>query len=165
MIYFVGLLGMKICVFFLIHFVPFIVKVGDWVLRWTEGNTAVQVIFVMLLFPVIMNAIQYYIVDTFIKKPMTPVDEMLAEDDDREGTLVDDEHDQRGALLAGLEDDGILGAEEGHVQKDAGKNLESPTHAKEALDGFQSIRTLYDRTVGREHSSSSYSGSSSSSHS
>ncbi|EHA23602.1 hypothetical protein ASPNIDRAFT_141681, partial [Aspergillus niger ATCC 1015] len=66
-IYFMGLLGMKICVFFLIQLLPFIVKVGDWALRWTEGNTAVQIIFVMLLFPVIMNAIQYYIIDTFIK--------------------------------------------------------------------------------------------------
>lgn len=162
-IYFIGLLGMKICVFFLIHFVPFIVKVGDWALRWTEGNTAVQVIFVMLLFPLIMNAIQYYIIDTFIKKPMTPVDEMLAEDDDREGTLVDDENDQRNALLAGLEDDGLLDAEEGHAKN--GKPLDSPLHAKEALHGFSSIRAMYDHTVGRMHSSSSSSGSSSSSHS
>jgi hypothetical protein len=33
---------MKICVFFLIELLPFIIKVGDWALRWTEGNAAVQ---------------------------------------------------------------------------------------------------------------------------
>jgi hypothetical protein len=70
MLYFVGLLGMKTCVFFIIQLLPFIVEVGDWALKWTEGNTAMQIFFVMLLFPVIMNAIQYYIIDIFIKKPI-----------------------------------------------------------------------------------------------
>lgn len=70
-IYFIGLLGMKVCVFFLIQLFPFIVKIGDWALQWTEGNTALQIIFVMLLFPVTMNAIQYYIIDIFIKKSMS----------------------------------------------------------------------------------------------
>ena len=41
--------------------------VGDWALRWTEGNETLQVVFVMLVFPVIMNALQYYIIDGFIK--------------------------------------------------------------------------------------------------
>ena len=67
MIYFLGLLGMKICVFFIFQILPWIVIVGDWALKWTEGNETVQVFFVMLLFPVIMNALQYYIIDSFIK--------------------------------------------------------------------------------------------------
>lgn len=58
---------MKICVFFIFQICPWIVRIGDWSLRWTEGNEAIQVAFVMLLFPVIMNAIQYYIIDSFIK--------------------------------------------------------------------------------------------------
>ncbi|KAL4885356.1 vacuolar membrane protein-domain-containing protein [Aspergillus karnatakaensis] len=98
-IYFIGLLGMKTCVFFLIQMIPFIVKVGDWALRWTEGNTAIQIIFVMLLFPVIMNAIQYYIIDIFIKKP-------LSHDNlENEGSEDDHDRDDRHALLAGLDDD------------------------------------------------------------
>ncbi|PGH19047.1 hypothetical protein AJ79_00081 [Helicocarpus griseus UAMH5409] len=115
MIYFVGLLCMKTCVVVLIHMLPFIVKVGDWALRWTEGNTAVQIFFVMLLFPVIMNAVQYYIIDIFIKKPIPteqghhriPGEEeaenealfdeaMMAEDDDRH---------HRSALLASMDSD------------------------------------------------------------
>ncbi|KZF24404.1 hypothetical protein L228DRAFT_259632 [Xylona heveae TC161] len=70
-IYFCGLLGMKICVFFLFELLPWLGRVGDWALRWTEGNERVQVFFVMLLFPVIMNALQYYIIDSFIKGQVT----------------------------------------------------------------------------------------------
>ncbi|KAJ5668764.1 hypothetical protein N7462_009834 [Penicillium macrosclerotiorum] len=99
-IYFMGLLGMKVCVFFLITLLPFIVKVGDWALRWTEGNTAIQIAFVMLLFPVIMNAIQYYIIDHFIKKPLS-YDLYTAD-----GTIDDGDDDvhRREALLSGLDE-------------------------------------------------------------
>lgn len=58
---------MKLCVFLIFQISPWIIDVGNWALRWTEGNETVQVIFVMLVFPVIMNAIQYYIIDGFIK--------------------------------------------------------------------------------------------------
>ena len=66
-IYFLGLLGMKACVFVIFQLCPWIVRVGDWALKWTEGNETVQVFFVMLFFPVVMNALQYYIIDGFIK--------------------------------------------------------------------------------------------------
>lgn len=101
-IYFIGLLGMKICVFFLIELFPFIVEIGDWALRWTEGNTAVQITFVMLLFPVIMNAIQYYIIDTFIKKPLSH--DLYAEDNAINGPITNDDLHRQEALLGGLED-------------------------------------------------------------
>jgi hypothetical protein len=67
-IYFLGLMGMKICVLIIFLVLPWISRVGDWALRWTEGNEVLQVMFVMLVFPVIMNATQYYIIDSFIKK-------------------------------------------------------------------------------------------------
>lgn len=109
MIYFFGLLGMKICVFFLIQLLPFIVKIGDWALRWTEGNTALQIIFVMLLFPVIMNAIQYYIIDTFIKRPLSRTHELLQEDDEVEDALLDDGRTPHNALLSSAEDADTFG--------------------------------------------------------
>ena len=59
---------MKICVFFIFQIFPLIAWVGDWALRWTEGNEVVQITFVMFIFPVIMNAVQYYIIDGFIKE-------------------------------------------------------------------------------------------------
>lgn len=105
MIYFVGLLGMKTCVFFIIHLLPFVVKIGDWALRWTEGNTAVQIFFVMLLFPVIMNAAQYYIIDIFIKKPMSDNKHSTFDSEPFDASPMDDDPHYRSALLADLEDD------------------------------------------------------------
>ncbi|KAL5120786.1 hypothetical protein ACEQ8H_001267 [Pleosporales sp. CAS-2024a] len=66
-IYFIGLFLMKLCVLAIFAFLPWIAWVGDWALRWTEGNTAVQITFVMFIFPLIMNALQYWIIDNFIK--------------------------------------------------------------------------------------------------
>ncbi|KAI9892083.1 MAG: hypothetical protein M1814_001789 [Vezdaea aestivalis] len=68
LIYFLGLMGMKLCVLLLFAILPWISKIGDWALRWTEGDERVQVFFVMLFFPVVMNAIQYWIIDGFIKE-------------------------------------------------------------------------------------------------
>lgn len=106
MIYFIGLLCMKTCVFFIIQLLPFIVKIGDWALRWTEGNEAIQIFFVMLLFPVIMNAVQYYIIDTFIKKPISAGNDPLAASHSFDAAMADDDRHHRSALLAGLDDDG-----------------------------------------------------------
>ncbi len=92
MIYFLGLLGMKICVFFIFQILPWIVIVGDWALKWTEGNETVQVFFVMLLFPVIMNAIQYYIIDSFIKNQKPTDHEPIPSEDGN-----DDQGDEDGA--------------------------------------------------------------------
>ncbi|OJJ43293.1 hypothetical protein ASPZODRAFT_74846 [Penicilliopsis zonata CBS 506.65] len=158
LIYFVGLLGMKICVFFLIQLFPFIVKVGDWALRWTEGNTAVQIIFVMLLFPVIMNAIQYYIIDIFIKKTIHSENELLGEDEFRNAMLDDDRH-RRSAFLAGLDDDSDSD-EDGDL---AGKVIESASPNKAATHA----RTVeYDPEIDGENPPpvSSYSAASGSSH-
>ncbi|KAA8649990.1 uncharacterized protein ATNIH1004_002670 [Aspergillus tanneri] len=143
------------CSFYLLNLgidttlVPFIVKVGDWALRWTEGNAAVQIFFVMLLFPVIMNAIQYYIIDTFIKKPS----HQLLEEEGRDGDCLDDDHDHRHALLAGLEDDGTLVSEDGTVGKDVGNGIESPPRVKEALTQFDA--TEYPTIRGESSSGSS----------
>jgi STIMATE family len=98
MIYFVGLLGMKTCVFFIFQLLPWIVQVGDWALRWTEGNEAVQIAFVMFIFPLVMNGIQYYIIDMFIKKP-------IDKKQDSEHLTRDGNEGEYGGLLA-QDDDG-----------------------------------------------------------
>ncbi|KAK7744973.1 hypothetical protein SLS53_003206 [Cytospora paraplurivora] len=66
-IYFCGLFGMKVCVLIIFLTMPWISRIGDWALKWTEGNERVQIVFVMMLFPLIMNGLQYYIIDSFIK--------------------------------------------------------------------------------------------------
>jgi hypothetical protein len=90
LIYFIGLLGMKFCVFCIFQICPWIIRVGDWALRWTEGNEMVQVFFVMLFFPVVMNALQYYIIDSFIKD-QKPLDHEPIPDEDREEEDIDDD--------------------------------------------------------------------------
>ena len=86
---------MKACVFFFFKICPWIINVGDWALRWTEGNEMVQVFFVMLFFPVIMNAIQYYIIDGFIKNQRPsdhePIPSEDGESDDNHGRHQQDE--------------------------------------------------------------------------
>ncbi|CZT47182.1 related to vacuolar membrane protein [Rhynchosporium secalis] len=86
LIYFMGLLGMKICVLIIFLVLPWISRVGDWALRWTEGDEALQVIFVMLVFPVIMNATQYYIIDSFIQNQKSEGHERIPEEDYEEET-------------------------------------------------------------------------------
>jgi hypothetical protein len=91
LIYFIGLLGMKTCVFIIFELLPWIVQVGDWALRWTEGNEAVQIAFVMLIFPLIMNALQYYIIDSFIKNKPAPEEEDVQHEIGEEGALLADD--------------------------------------------------------------------------
>jgi hypothetical protein len=93
LIYFCGLFGMKLVVLFIFIVLPWISRVGDWALRWTEGDERLQIIFVMMLFPVIMNAIQYYIIDSFIKKQAGPPGG--AEHQPLAGEDPDDERDER----------------------------------------------------------------------
>ncbi|KAF4923707.1 Vacuolar membrane protein [Colletotrichum viniferum] len=79
-IYFCGLFGMKLCVLIIFLLLPWISRVGDWALRWTEGNEQLQIFFVMMFFPLIMNALQYYIIDSFIKQPQTEHERLPDED-------------------------------------------------------------------------------------
>jgi hypothetical protein len=142
-LYFIGLLWMKLCVFVLIQVFPVIVKIGDWALRWTEGNTALQIIFVMLLFPLIMNAIQYYIVDTFIKRKIIADVDEEPYDDEGQNVLGNDNRDSHGALLeAGSQSDDDSDLEEGVTAKDAkllsrtGSNVHvATTEYDPAVDG------------------------------
>ncbi|KAJ5670186.1 uncharacterized protein N7477_005549 [Penicillium maclennaniae] len=135
-IYFMGLFSMKFCVFFLIQLLPFIIKIGDWALRWTEGNTALQIAFVMLLFPLIMNAIQYYIIDGFIKKPLS-YDLYTSGDTDDD---PDDIH-RREALLAGL-DEAYSSTDSGDEESAPGKDISSqPKDVANALHGSEELLT------------------------
>ncbi|ORY65950.1 vacuolar membrane protein-domain-containing protein [Pseudomassariella vexata] len=90
MIYFIGLFGMKICVLILFLILPWISRIGDWALGWTEGNERLQIVFVMMLFPLIMNAMQYYIIDGFIKKNETDHERLPSEDPDEGRVAFDD---------------------------------------------------------------------------
>jgi len=83
-------MGMKICVLIIFLALPWISRIGDWALRWTEGNEQLQVFFVMLFFPVVMNATQYYIIDSFIKNQKPGEHEELAGEDGDSDDGTDD---------------------------------------------------------------------------
>ncbi|KAI0402812.1 vacuolar membrane protein-domain-containing protein [Xylaria palmicola] len=85
-IYFCGLFGMKLCVLLIFLILPWISRVGDWALGWTDGNERLQIFFVMMLFPLIMNGLQYYIIDSFIKMKEMGHERLPQEegDDDRD---------------------------------------------------------------------------------
>ncbi|KAL9129643.1 MAG: hypothetical protein Q9217_001961 [Psora testacea] len=106
-IYFLGLLGMKLCVYFVFQICPWIIRVGDWALRWTEGNEMVQVFFVMLFFPVVMNAIQYYIIDGFIKDQKPSDHEPIPSTDTTEEIGDDDIRTRRRRSSASERDNGL----------------------------------------------------------
>jgi hypothetical protein len=106
-IYFLGLMGMKLCVLVIFLVLPWISKIGDWALRWTEGNEALQVVFVMLVFPLIMNATQYYIIDTFIKNQKPGEFEILPDGD---GIEDGDRYNEEGSsedIFSGDEDEEV----------------------------------------------------------
>lgn len=84
---------MKFFVFLFFSLCPWIIHVGDWALRWTEGNEMVQVFFVMLFFPLIMNVLQYYIIDGFIKNKKPSDHELIPSEDDES----EDRQEERGS--------------------------------------------------------------------
>ncbi|CRK20499.1 Store-operated calcium entry regulator STIMATE like protein [Verticillium longisporum] len=101
LIYFCGLFGMKVVVLLIFLVFPWISRVGDWALRWTEGNEQLQIFFVMMFFPLIMNAMQYYIIDSFIKKAVGGDHERVPEEDPEwtSGNAAASPYDDRSGLF------------------------------------------------------------------
>lgn len=110
-IYFIGLFGMKLVVLLMFLILPWISKIGDWALGWTEGNEKLQIAFVMMIFPLVMNALQYYIIDSFIKEKRDTDDShdgherVPSEDPDERRRLHRGEDDEGEELLTSSEDE------------------------------------------------------------
>ena len=133
LLYFLGLLGMKFCVFLIFTLCPWIIVVGNWALRWTEGNEAIQIAFVMLIFPLIMNALQYYIIDTFIKNNKPGAGDENSDREHGEG-----EHEEDGLLTPEGDGDVVEGIDADAAQKEA-KVASQPKGAKPQSYGADKI--------------------------
>lgn len=74
MVYLASLVVMKLAIlgFF---WIPAVLAVGDWMLSWLGEDT--KVIFVLMIFPLAMNAIQFLLIDTILKSS-TPFSEVTA---------------------------------------------------------------------------------------
>ena len=109
---------MKLFVLFLFAVFPWLPWVGDWLLRWTEGNEAIQIAFVMFIFPLIMNGVQYWIIDSFIMDK----DRGKGGDGYQQVQSHDDDDD-----LDGRDDDETIAVEEESVRgKDSGDSASPP---------------------------------------
>ncbi|KAI3329310.1 hypothetical protein HD806DRAFT_519526 [Xylariaceae sp. AK1471] len=126
-IYFCGLFGMKICVLLVFLILPWISRVGDWALKWTEGNERLQLVFVMMLFPLIMNIIQYYIIDSFIKMKEMGHERIPQEDVDERDPFDDDFGDES-------DDESISGESSESVQMSRSGRLKD-TQASQSKNG------------------------------
>lgn len=112
LIYCIGLVFMKLFVFFLFLAMPFLPWIGDWALRWTEGNEALQITFALFIFPLAMNAVQYWVIDNFImdkkKGEGDGYEQVAGHDDDEEGRVTFEDDSEITAVEGGhgkLDDD------------------------------------------------------------
>ena len=147
-IYFLGLMGMKICVLIIFLVLPWISRVGDWALKWTEGDEALQVIFVMLVFPVIMNATQYYIIDSFIKN-QKPADHERIPDEDADSTeghapYEDPRSGSSDEIHSGDEEDEEVLAKEQELKRAKGKARHSVRSGKSSRTPLKTGHKDYD---------------------
>ncbi|OBZ81367.1 hypothetical protein A0J61_10583 [Choanephora cucurbitarum] len=83
---------MKLCVYGMFRHLPFLFSLGEWALSWTDGNYRYQVIFVMLIFPLIMNIVQFWIVDTIVKVSPTKITITIDDTTDEHRPLLPKHH-------------------------------------------------------------------------
>jgi hypothetical protein len=133
-------MGMKICVLVIFLALPWISRVGDWALKWTEGDEALQVIFVMLVFPVIMNATQYYIIDSFIKNQKPEHERIPSEDGDRDSFARS--HPPYEDPISGSSDEIHSGDEDDEVLSKADKRKDIPIKVKSKRGHSSSSRGM-----------------------
>ena len=68
-LYIVALFLAKIILSLVLYYVPFLDDWGAYLISWTDFDARLQIAFVMLVFPTVMNSIQYYAVDSIIQSP------------------------------------------------------------------------------------------------
>ncbi|KAF9161820.1 hypothetical protein DFQ27_005774 [Actinomortierella ambigua] len=94
LVFSLGLVVMKIVVVIVLT-QPFLFTFGAWVLGWTLGDEKLQIVFVMLILPLSMNIVQFWVIDQFLKQK--PIDKFPVRIDD------DEMEDQYG-LVDGFEE-------------------------------------------------------------
>ncbi|KAF8515008.1 vacuolar membrane protein-domain-containing protein [Gautieria morchelliformis] len=66
-VYVFTILTMKLLLVGLFAAWPGILAIGEWLLSWTGQSDRLQVIFVMGIFPIIMNVLQFWLIDSIVK--------------------------------------------------------------------------------------------------
>ncbi|KAF8312697.1 hypothetical protein DL93DRAFT_2138394 [Clavulina sp. PMI_390] len=89
-VYLFVLFLMKTSVIALIEIFPFLMTFGSWLLSWSNSRNAVQVIFVMGIFPIAMNIVQFWLIDSIVKFKSTFVEVSSPRSHEDRNPLVDD---------------------------------------------------------------------------
>ncbi|KAG0176645.1 hypothetical protein DFQ29_005855 [Apophysomyces sp. BC1021] len=104
LVYITGLILMKALIIVMFHACPWTADFGHWVLQWTMDNYRLQVVFVMLIFPLVMNIIQFWLVDTIVKHDSDKKPIRLSRDEeDTENLLVTNEYSEAGLSITFLD--------------------------------------------------------------
>ncbi|KIP08330.1 hypothetical protein PHLGIDRAFT_69509, partial [Phlebiopsis gigantea 11061_1 CR5-6] len=89
-VYVVALTTMKLLVVALFVVWPGVFKLGEWLLTFLGPSDTAQVIFTMGVFPIIMNIVQFWIIDSIVKASAQSASVALPTDSTR-NSLADDE--------------------------------------------------------------------------
>ncbi|KAG8931962.1 hypothetical protein FRC02_001842 [Tulasnella sp. 418] len=73
-VYIVAIVSMKLVVLIVFTLFPSTFRVGDWLLSWTGGRGQVQVVFVLGIYPIFMNILQFWIIDSIVKASVLLLD-------------------------------------------------------------------------------------------
>lgn len=68
-LYLLSVIVAKFILSIVLYFVPFLDDWGAYLISWTDFDSRVQIAFVMLIFPTVMNSLQYYVIDSIIQSP------------------------------------------------------------------------------------------------
>jgi len=66
-------------------------------LSWTQGNDALQITFALFIFPLAMNAVQYWVIDNFIMDKKREAEKSgyeAVQDDDEDGQVANEENEE-----------------------------------------------------------------------
>lgn len=96
-IYVVSLTSMKMLVVALVSFWDVLSDIAAWLLSWLGNGDTVQVIFTMGLFPIFMNIIQFWVIDSIIKVGgVGGLDASPEDPDEADNEPLIDDHDSDG---------------------------------------------------------------------
>ncbi|KAK0230349.1 vacuolar membrane protein-domain-containing protein [Armillaria fumosa] len=123
-LYVVALTTMKLLVIALLAFFPGLFIIGAWLLSWTRtgDGDALQVIFTMGLFPILMNILQFWLIDSIVKASN---EQFVTLDTDVHDTLDHADRERLFGVPSDDEDDDDIGNQRHDIENPRSR---SPTH-------------------------------------
>ncbi len=138
---------MKFMVVTIFRLFPVLFDIGEWLLGWTLYNAKLQVVFVMLIFPLVMNILQFWLVDQVIKKKLEGVklvdDDFGVEDVFLSEALSDDDDDEMGGSSISVSSNTAILAREASLNNKGGNDNTSEIYIELRKTSSQIIREDY----------------------